>query len=63
MTYVLGINAYRGDVPALLRDGELIAAVEEEPFRRGEYWAGFARESTAGRTVRLEGPRRTSAPR
>ena len=32
---ILGINAYHGDVSAvLLRDGELVAAVEEERFRR-----------------------------
>jgi predicted NodU family carbamoyl transferase len=32
---ILGINAYHGDVSAvLLRDGELFAAVEEERFRR-----------------------------
>ena len=41
-TYVLGINAYHGDVSAvLLRNGELIAAVEEERFRRIKHWAGF----------------------
>lgn len=40
--YVLGINAYHGDVSAvLLRDGELIAALEEERFRRIKHWAGF----------------------
>ena len=39
---ILGINAYHGDVSAvLLRDGELIAAVEEERFRRVKHWAGF----------------------
>jgi carbamoyltransferase len=33
--FILGINAYHGDVSAvLLRDGELVAAVEEERFRR-----------------------------
>jgi len=38
----LGINAYHGDVSAvLLRDGELLAAVEEERFRRVKHWAGF----------------------
>ncbi len=43
---VLGINAYHGDVAAvLLRDGELVAAVEEERFRRVKHWAGFPRES------------------
>lgn len=41
-TYVLGINAYHGDVSAaLLRDGMLVAAVEEERFRRIKHWAGF----------------------
>ena len=41
-TYVLGINAYHGDVSAaLLRNGELVAAVEEERFRRVKHWAGF----------------------
>jgi carbamoyltransferase len=40
--YILGINAYHGDVSAaLVRDGVLIAAVEEERFRRVKHWAGF----------------------
>ena len=39
-TVVLGINAYHGDVSAaLLRDSELVAAVEEERFRRVKHWA------------------------
>src|SRR5437870_10794740 len=43
---ILGINAYHGDVSAvILRDGELVAAVEEERFRRVKHWAGFPRES------------------
>jgi carbamoyltransferase len=43
---ILGINAYHGDVSAaLLRDGELLAAVEEERFRRVKHWAGFPREA------------------
>ena len=43
---VLGINAYHGDVSAaLLRDGELVAAVEEERFRRVKHWAGFPTHS------------------
>lgn len=43
---ILGINAYHGDVSAaLLRDGELVAAVEEERFRRVKHWAGFPREA------------------
>jgi carbamoyltransferase len=38
---IVGINAYHGDVSAvLLRDGELDAAVEEERFRRVKHWAG-----------------------
>ena len=40
--YILGINAYHGDVSAaLVQDGELVAAVEEERFRRVKHWAGF----------------------
>src|SRR5690242_3011542 len=40
--YILGINAYHGDVSAaLVRDGQLIAAVEEERFRRVKHYAGF----------------------
>jgi carbamoyltransferase len=43
---VLGINAYHGDVSAaLVRDGALVAAVEEERFRRVKHWAGFPAES------------------
>lgn len=40
--YLLGINAFHGDSSAcLIKDGELIAAVEEERFRRIKHWAGF----------------------
>lgn len=43
---ILGINAYHGDVSAaLLREGQLLAAVEEERFRRVKHWAGFPREA------------------
>jgi carbamoyltransferase len=39
---VLGINAYHADSAAcLLRDGHLVAAAEEERFRRIKHWAGF----------------------
>lgn len=39
---ILGINAYHGDAAAvLIRDGELIAAVEEERLRRIKHWAGM----------------------
>ena len=40
--YILGINAYHGDSSAcLLEDGKLVAAAEEERFRRLKHWAGF----------------------
>jgi carbamoyltransferase len=43
---VVGLNAYHGDVSAvLLADGSLVAAIEEERFRRVKHWAGFPRES------------------
>lgn len=43
---ILGINAYHGDSSAcLLRDGVLIAAAEEERFRRIKHWAGFPAEA------------------
>ncbi|MGI9044002.1 MAG: carbamoyltransferase family protein [Gemmatimonadaceae bacterium] len=46
--HILGINAYHADGSAvLLKDGELIAAVEEERFRRIKHWAGFPTESIA----------------
>jgi carbamoyltransferase len=39
---ILGINAFHGDSSAcLINDGELLAAVEEERFRRLKHWAGF----------------------
>ena len=42
LTYVLGLNAYHGDVSAaLLHNGHLVAAMEEERFRRVKHWAGF----------------------
>jgi carbamoyltransferase len=44
--YVLGINAYHAGASAcLLRDGQLVAAAEEERFRRIKYWAGFPAEA------------------
>ena len=46
---ILGINAYHGDVSAvLIRDGELVAAVEEERFRRIKHIAGFPDEAIKG---------------
>jgi len=42
MTVILGINAYHADSAAcLVIDGKLIAAAEEERFRRIKHWAGF----------------------
>ena len=39
---ILGINAYHADSSAcIVKDGELIAAVEEERFERIKHWAGF----------------------
>jgi carbamoyltransferase len=44
--YILGLNAYHGDSSAcLLKDGVLIAACEEERFRRIKHWAGFPSEA------------------
>lgn len=46
MTFILGLNAYHADAAAcLVKDGELVAAVEEERFRRIKHWGGFPSES------------------
>jgi carbamoyltransferase len=43
---ILGLNAYHGDTSAcILRDGHIVAAAEEERFRRIKHWAGFPSES------------------
>jgi carbamoyltransferase len=43
---ILGINAYHADSSAcIVRDGKLLAAVEEERFTRIKHWAGFPAES------------------
>ncbi len=43
---ILGINAYHGDSSAcLVTDGVLVAAAEEERFRRIKHWAGFPAEA------------------
>jgi carbamoyltransferase len=45
---ILGISAYHGDVSAaLVVDGELVAAVEEERFRRIKHYAGFPAQAIA----------------
>jgi carbamoyltransferase len=42
MTVILGLNAYHADSAAsIFVDGKLIAAAEEERFRRIKHWAGF----------------------
>ncbi|HVG21312.1 MAG TPA: carbamoyltransferase C-terminal domain-containing protein [Blastocatellia bacterium] len=44
--YILGINAYHGDASAaLIHDGRLVAAAEEERFNRVKHCAGFPTES------------------
>jgi carbamoyltransferase len=43
---VLGLNAFHPDsAAALLIDGEVVAAAEEERFRRVKHWAGFPSEA------------------
>ena len=45
---ILGLNAFHADSSAaLLRDGRLIAAAEEERFRRIKHWAGFPSQAIA----------------
>lgn len=40
--YILGINAYHADSSAaIFKNGVMIAATEEERFRRVKHWAGF----------------------
>src|ERR1051325_11426106 len=40
--YILGINAYHGDASAaIICDGRLLAAAEEERFNRFKHCAGF----------------------
>jgi carbamoyltransferase len=46
VTAILGISAYHGDAAAaLVVDGRLVAAVEEERFTRVKHWAGFPTQS------------------
>lgn len=40
--FILGINAYHADSSAaIFREGQILAAIEEERFRRVKHWAGF----------------------
>jgi carbamoyltransferase len=44
--FILGINAYHGDAAAaLIKDGRIVAAVEEERFNRVKHCAGFPAEA------------------
>ncbi len=46
MSIIIGINAYHGDSSAcLVKDGVLVAAAEEERFKRIKHWAGFPIDS------------------
>ena len=46
--YILGLNAYHADSSAaIFKDGKLIAATEEERFRRVKHWAGFPSKAIA----------------
>jgi carbamoyltransferase len=45
---IVGLNAFHGDASAaLVRDGALVAAAEEERFRRVKHWAGFPTHALA----------------
>src|ERR1700688_3347557 len=45
---ILGLNAFHADASAaLVRDGKLVAAAEEERFRRIKHWAGFPSRAVA----------------
>ena len=46
MTVILGLNAYHADSSAaIVVDGKLVAAAEEERFRRVKHWAGVPLEA------------------
>jgi carbamoyltransferase len=48
VTVILGLNAYHGDAAAaLVVDGELVAAAEEERFNRVKHCAGFPAAAAA----------------
>ena len=45
---IIGINAYHADSSAaIFVDGQMIAAIEEERFKRVKHWAGFPSLSIA----------------
>ncbi|MEM8977589.1 MAG: carbamoyltransferase C-terminal domain-containing protein, partial [Pseudomonadota bacterium] len=42
MPLILGVNAFHADAAAsIVRDGRIVAAAEEERFRRVKHWMGF----------------------
>ncbi len=46
MTFILGINSFHGDSSAaIIKDGEVICAIEEERLNRIKHWAGLPLES------------------
>jgi carbamoyltransferase len=46
VTAILGLNAYHADsAAALVVDGEIVGAVEEERFNRLKHWAGFPQQA------------------
>ena len=46
MKYILGINAFHADSSAaLIKNGQVIAAIEEEKFTRLKHWSGFPKKS------------------
>jgi carbamoyltransferase len=48
MPAIVGLNAYHADSSAcIVVDGKLIAAAEEERFRRIKHWAGFPSQAIA----------------
>src|ERR1700722_5608433 len=45
---ILGLNAFHGDsAAAVIHDGALVAAAEEERFRRVKHWAGLPSQAIA----------------
>ncbi len=46
MTFILGVNAFHADSSAcLIKDGEVIFAIEEERINRIKHWSGFPSKS------------------
>lgn len=46
MTYVLGVNAFHADSSAcIIKDGEILFAIEEERINRIKHWSGFPTKS------------------